>query len=67
MAPSLGRSSTLLERLALAPEVGKRIEGHTAGANREKVAVLAPRPGSRRIMSPHRRERRSIARATCWR
>ena len=31
----------LLERLALAPEVGKRIEGHTAGANREKVAVLA--------------------------
>ena len=31
----------LLERLALAPEVGKRIEGHTAGASREKVAVLA--------------------------
>ena len=31
----------LLERLALAPDVGKRIEGHTAGASREKVAGLA--------------------------
>lgn len=31
----------LLERLALGPARGKRIEGHTAGANAERVAVLA--------------------------
>ena len=31
----------LLDRLALAPAAGKRIEGHTAGASAEKVAVLA--------------------------
>jgi len=31
----------LLERLALAPAAGKRIEGHTAGAGPEKLAGLA--------------------------
>jgi len=31
----------LLERLALAPAAGKRIEGHTAGAGAEKLAGLA--------------------------
>jgi adenine deaminase len=31
----------LLERLALAPAAGKRIEGHTAGASAEKLAALA--------------------------
>ena len=31
----------LFERLALGPARGKRIEGHTAGANAERVAALA--------------------------
>lgn len=31
----------LLDRLALAAGVGKRIEGHTAGANAEKVGIIA--------------------------
>jgi adenine deaminase len=31
----------LLERLALAPAAGKRIEGHTAGASSEKLAAIA--------------------------
>ncbi|HET7875428.1 MAG TPA: adenine deaminase C-terminal domain-containing protein [Methylomirabilota bacterium] len=31
----------ILERLALAPALGRRIEGHTAGANAEKVGALA--------------------------
>ena len=31
----------LLERLALAPSMGKRIEGHTAGAGPEKLAAIA--------------------------
>ena len=31
----------LLERLALAPAAGKRIEGHTAGARAEKLTALA--------------------------
>ncbi len=31
----------LLDRLALAPAMGKRIEGHTAGASAEKLAAIA--------------------------
>jgi adenine deaminase len=31
----------LLERLALAASAGKRIEGHTAGANAEKIGIIA--------------------------
>ena len=57
----------LLERLAPAPEVGKRIEGHTAGARSREGR--RPRRGraSRRITSPSPARRRSIARATASR
>jgi adenine deaminase len=33
--------AALLERLALAPAAGKRIEGHTAGASAERLTALA--------------------------
>lgn len=36
-----GGDRELLERLALAAGVGKRVEGHTAGASNEKVAALS--------------------------